>query len=102
LRGRDVGRHGVPCRGRARQEQVAQPRPHLRLLQTPQTVRNEQIAPPTGVSTMNLSRTITLCLVLWLVVISFLHAWLNWGTFDKKPVAHSDRPKFRVGYLPVT
>ena len=51
---------------------------------------------------MTFARTLTLCLTLWLVVISFLHAWLNWGTFDNKPVARSDRPKFRVGYLPVT
>jgi hypothetical protein len=51
---------------------------------------------------MTFSRTLTLCLVCWLVVISFLHAWLNWGAFDKKPEGHAERAKFRVGYLPVT
>jgi hypothetical protein len=51
---------------------------------------------------MTFARTLTLCLTLWLVVISFLHAWLNWNVFDKKPAASSERKKFRVGYLPVT
>ena len=51
---------------------------------------------------MSFARTLTLCLTLWLVVISFLHAWLNWGTFDRKPAEVSARKKFRVGFLPVT
>jgi hypothetical protein len=50
---------------------------------------------------MTFSRTLTLCLAVWLVAISFLHAWLNWGAFEKKP-ANAGRKKFRVGYLPVT
>jgi len=51
---------------------------------------------------MTFSRTLTLCLALWLVAISFLHAWLNWGSFDHKPAASTERQKFKVGYLPVT
>jgi hypothetical protein len=51
---------------------------------------------------MTFARTLTLCLTLWLVIISFLHACLNWGAFDKQPEGRAERAKFKVGYLPVT
>ena len=51
---------------------------------------------------MTFSRTVVLGAFLWVALISFLHATLNWGIFDAKPVEPEARKKFRVGFLPVT
>jgi hypothetical protein len=51
---------------------------------------------------MSFARMLTLGITAWVLAITLLHAWLNWGIFDPKPPGWQDRKKFRVGFLPVT
>lgn len=39
--------------------------------------------------------------LVWLTVITSLHLWLNTSAFDSKS-ANATKPKYRVGFLPVT
>jgi hypothetical protein len=51
---------------------------------------------------MTFARTIVLAIGLWVAGITFLHASLNWGLFEKAPAERQAREKFKVGFLPVT
>jgi NitT/TauT family transport system substrate-binding protein len=51
---------------------------------------------------MSLRRTVCLGAILWLAVITGLHAWLNLGLFDARHVRVGDAKPFRVGFIPVT
>lgn len=51
---------------------------------------------------MTFGRTVTLVVVAWVAIITFLHASLNWGLFDPPPAERQTKEKFRVGFLPVT
>ena len=48
-------------------------------------------------------RKVLLIVIGWLTLISFLHMWLNLNLHEKlSGVESQDRPKFQVGFLPVT
>src|SRR5271165_909961 len=49
---------------------------------------------------MSSGKGVCLAVVLWLIVISFLHATLNLGVFA--PLKSTTEAPFRVGFLPVT
>jgi hypothetical protein len=49
---------------------------------------------------MTFGRTVLVGTIVWVVVITLLHAALNWGQFEPKRVETGD--KFRIGFLPVT
>ena len=51
---------------------------------------------------MTFSRALLLGTVAWVSLISFLHASLNWDLFDAARAERDARPKFKVGFLPVT
>jgi hypothetical protein len=51
---------------------------------------------------MTFGRTVLIGTIVWVTVITFLHASLNWGLFEPAPVEKETRQKFRVGFLPVT
>ena len=51
---------------------------------------------------MTFRRVVLIGTLLWLGLITFLHATLNWGLFEPAPVRREARAKFRVGFLPVT
>jgi hypothetical protein len=61
---------------------------------------------------MTFARALLLGAFLWGSGITFLHAWLNWGSFDRTEEVGTDADegegsqgrgkKFRVGFLPVT
>ncbi len=40
--------------------------------------------------------------LLWLGLITLLHAALNWELFNSARPDEDARPKFKVGFLPVT
>jgi len=40
--------------------------------------------------------------IVWLVLITFIHAWLNLHLFAARNASGTDRNKFRIGFLPVT
>jgi NitT/TauT family transport system substrate-binding protein len=52
-------------------------------------------------SLMSMRRILPVTTIVWLVLISVLHSWLNLGLFDRKKKG-SDAVPFRVGFLPVT
>jgi len=47
-------------------------------------------------------RTLVVTAVVVLASITLLHGWLNLGWFKPKSAGSTDRPSFRVGFLPVT
>lgn len=49
---------------------------------------------------MSLKKSLIIYGVLWVALISVLHAWLNLGAFKTQSTA--DTGQFRVGFLPVT
>lgn len=51
---------------------------------------------------MKFGRTIFLGVAVWVSLITFLHAALNWEVFKAAPQDRDARPKFKVGFLPVT
>jgi hypothetical protein len=51
---------------------------------------------------MTFGRIVLVGTLLWVALISLLHAWLNWGLFEPAPAQREARAKFRVGFLPVT
>lgn len=51
---------------------------------------------------MTFSRTVLLGALVWVSLITLLHATLNWKLFEAKSQDGESRPKFRVGFLPVT
>src|SRR6266536_4470493 len=51
---------------------------------------------------MSLRKTWIWVAIVWLVLITFIHAWLNLHLFAAVNVSGTDRNKFRIGFLPVT
>ena len=61
---------------------------------------------------MTFARTLLFGALTWVAGITFLHAWLNWHSFDRGTEAvqaaeetaggRASGEKFRVGFLPVT
>ena len=51
---------------------------------------------------MSLRTTVTLAAVVWVVVVSLLHGWLNLRINPFAPAKAAAHQKFRVGFLPVT
>jgi hypothetical protein len=52
---------------------------------------------------MTFSRTMILMTTVWVVLITALHAILNWDVLHTPAtLGRPDRAKFKVGFLPVT
>src|SRR6266536_2789289 len=51
---------------------------------------------------MSLRKTLIWVAIVWLVLITFIHAWLNLHLFAAVNASGTDRNKFRIGFLPVT
>lgn len=51
---------------------------------------------------MSLRLGMMLGVTVWLVLITVLHMWINWGAFDTNPPPGSSGQRFRIGFLPVT
>src|SRR6266478_306507 len=51
---------------------------------------------------MSLRKTLIWVAIVWLVLITFVHAWLNLHLFAAGNASGTDRNKFRIGFLPVT
>jgi hypothetical protein len=49
---------------------------------------------------MTFIRTVLIGTIVWVAVITFLHAALNWRVFDHD--SNGTSGKFRIGFLPVT
>ena len=51
---------------------------------------------------MKLGRTVALCAVIWLALITLLHGTLNLKWFTHGPASSRQMQAFRIGFLPVT
>jgi NitT/TauT family transport system substrate-binding protein len=51
---------------------------------------------------MSLRKTLIWVAIVWLVLITFVHAWLNLHLFAAGNASGPDHNKFRIGFLPVT
>jgi NitT/TauT family transport system substrate-binding protein len=51
---------------------------------------------------MSLRKTLIWVAIVWLVLITLIHAWLNLHVFAARNVTGTDQNKFRIGFLPVT
>jgi len=51
---------------------------------------------------MSLRKTLIWVAIVWLVLITLIHAWLNLHLFAAGNASGTDQNKFRIGFLPVT
>src|SRR5258707_13792768 len=51
---------------------------------------------------MSLRKTLIWVAIVWLVLITLIHAWLNLHLFAAGNATGADKNKFRIGFLPVT
>jgi NitT/TauT family transport system substrate-binding protein len=51
---------------------------------------------------MSLRKTLISIALVWLVLITLIHAWLNLHLFAAKKATGTEHNKFRIGFLPVT